>query len=89
MKDIVITPRRQKAELLWLLAAFMVANVCNLWAIISYDAPLSELWSSLCYVLVFTVVLYVACVVLRLLWHGIVATLWRKLKPKKSTKNSI
>ena len=65
MKDIVLTARRQKLELFWLLGAFIVANLCNAWAIREYHAPASEMFTSIFYVLIFTAVLYALSVIIR------------------------
>ena len=55
MKDIILTSKRQKCELWYLLGAFVVANLCNVGAIIAYEAPVTELFTSIFYVLCFTV----------------------------------
>ena len=39
MKNTVITARRKKIELLTLLACFIIGNLANLYAIISYETP--------------------------------------------------
>ena len=41
MKNTVITARRKKIELLTLLACFIIGNLANLYAIISYEIPLN------------------------------------------------
>ncbi len=82
MKDFTITARRQRTELWMLLASFVVANILNIWAVASYGAPVSEIYSSLFYVLVCTVVIYALTVVVRILAYGIIS-LWRKIKTKK------
>lgn len=67
MKDIIITRKRQKTELLVLLVCFMVACLTNLYAIISYGGKFVELFTSLGYVLIFTAALYVAFTLLRII----------------------
>lgn len=85
MKDIVISSRRQRRELWILAASFAVANILNIWAIRSYGAPLSEIYTSIFYVLVFTAALYAAVAALRLLGYG----LWRLMRrPEKTAKKS-
>ena len=69
MKDIVLTARQQKRELWWLLGAFVVANLCNAWAIVEYHAPASEMFTSIFYVLIFTIVLYAFSAGARLIYH--------------------
>ena len=67
MKNTVITARRKKIELLTLLACFIIGNLANLYAIISY----SEMLTSFFYVLAFSGVLYVFWTILRILFYGI------------------
>lgn len=71
MKDTIITARRKKKELLTLIACFLIGTLANLYAIITYKTPLSEMLTSFFYVLVFSCVLYVFWTILRLLFYGI------------------
>ena len=71
MKDIIITRKRQKTELLVLLACFVVACLTNLYAILTYGGKLTELLTSLGYVLIFTAALYVAFTLLRIIIFAI------------------
>ena len=71
MKNTVITARRKKTELLTLLACFIIGNLANLYAIISYETPFSEMLTSFFYVLAFSGVLYVFWTILRILFYGI------------------
>ena len=71
MKNTVITARRKKIELLTLLACFIIGNMANLYAIISYETPFSEMLTSFFYVLAFSGVLYVFWTILRILFYGI------------------
>ena len=71
MKNTVITARRQKIEPLSLLACFIIGNLANLYAIISYETPFSEMLTSFFYVLAFSGVLYVFWTILRILFYGI------------------
>lgn len=71
MKNAVITARRKKIELLTLLACFIIGNLANLYAIISYETPFSEMLTSFFYVLAFSGVLYVFWTILRILFYGI------------------
>ena len=66
-----IPSRRIRTELLSLLVCFMIAVGLNVYAIIHYGSPISELWTSILYVLEATVVLYGVWIVLRLLFFGI------------------
>ena len=71
MKITVFTARRKKIELLTLLACFIIGNLANLYAIISYETPFSEMLTSFFYVLAFSGVLYVFWTILRILFYGI------------------
>lgn len=71
MKNTIITARRKKIELLTLLACFIIGNLANLYAIVSYKTPLSEMLTSIFYVLAFSCVLYIFWTVLRILFYGI------------------
>lgn len=71
MKNTVITARQKKIELLTLLACFIIGNLANLYAIISYETPFSEMLTSFFYVLAFSGVLYVFWTILRILFYGI------------------
>ena len=71
MKNTVITARRKKIDLLTLLACLIIGNLANLYAIISYETPFSEMLTSFFYVLAFSGVLYVFWTILRILFYGI------------------
>lgn len=71
MKDTIITARRKKKELLTIIACFLIGTLANLYAIITYKTPLSEMLTSFFYVLAFSCVLYVFWTILRLLFYGI------------------
>lgn len=79
MKDIVFTQARQRRELIILGVCVVVACLLNIWAIASYDAPWSELYSAIFYVLIFAAVLYAITVGVRMLVYGI-----RLLLPRKN-----
>lgn len=80
MKDIVITNAAIRRELWWLLAAFIVANLMNVYAIAAYDTEWKELVSTLGYVVALSVVLYVFTALLRLVARGV-----RRLMSRKET----
>lgn len=77
-KDTIITAGRQKTELLTLLVCFIIANLANLYAVISYNSPFVELITSLGYVAVATAGLYIAWTLLRLIVFGVMYLLRRK-----------
>ena len=67
MKGIKISVATQKREMYYLLASFVAANLVNLWAIIKYDSPMSEMVTSFFYVLTFTFAVYFFLLFIRLL----------------------
>lgn len=70
MKDTIITARRKRIEIWTWLVCFILANGLNLYAIMTYHTPFSEMLTSFFYVLAFSCVLYVAWTLLRLLFVG-------------------
>lgn len=78
MKDTVLTARRKRRELWTMLVCYVIANGVNLYAIVTYGAPWSEILTSACYVLVFAVVLYVAWTVLRLVGYGVMRMIGKR-----------
>lgn len=83
MKDLTIhiSRRRQRTELITFIVCFVIAFATNVWAIIEYDSPWSELITSIFYVITFAVALYVAWGCVRLLWHAL-----RGMRKKKNNK---
>ena len=78
MKDIVITGAVIRRELWWLLAAFILANLMNVYAIAVYETEWKELISTLGYVIALSIVLYVFMALLRLAVRGIRRAVSRK-----------
>ncbi len=68
MKDIVITGRRVRLELYILFASFAIAELVNLFSIIKYETPWTELFSQIGFVLILTVIIYAVQWLLRLLF---------------------
>lgn len=68
MKDIVIKKESVKREIWILLLCFVASYGCNIYAIIHYDRPLSELYNTIGFVIAFAVVLYVALWIVRLIF---------------------
>lgn len=75
MKDTIVTARRKKTELVTLLICFVIANLANLYAIITYRSSFMELITSFFYVLIFAFVLYAFWSILRIVFYGIKAVL--------------
>ncbi|MGN0202800.1 MAG: hypothetical protein ACI399_07860 [Candidatus Cryptobacteroides sp.] len=75
MKDIIITSRHIRRELWYLLASFAAAFGMNIYAIVRYARPATELFSMIGYVIVTALVIYllllpvrwIICLVRRLL----------------------
>ncbi len=66
MKDLIITRKRQKIELITILVCVVIAIALNAYAIIEYDGQWSQLITSMFYVLTFAVVLYAVWTAIRL-----------------------
>ena len=81
MKEIILTPKRQKRELLTLLVCLAIAFCLNIYAVVAYKSPAWEIVTSLGYVVVFAAVLYA-------LWTGLRLIAWglRRLITRKKTK---
>lgn len=71
MKDIVISARRIKTELYWLIGSFIAANLFNAYAIWQYNGQVKEIFTSFFYVLVFTFFIYAVSFIIRLLAYGL------------------
>jgi cytochrome b len=71
MRDTSITVKRKKIEIITLIICLVVANLANLYAIVCYKTSFSELFTSLGYVVVATVVLYVIWTAIRLIFYAI------------------
>jgi hypothetical protein len=79
MPNIYISHRRIRIELISLAVCFLIATALNVYAIIHYKSPVSELWTSILYVLMATAFLYAVWTFLRLIAYGI-----KKLFNRKS-----
>ena len=78
MKNTLITARRKRIEIYTFLICFLLANVANVYAIITYETPWTELYSSMGYVMLMACLLYVVWSLLRLLVYGV----WRLIRKK-------
>lgn len=78
MKDTLITARRKKYEIITFMACFLVANLANIYAIIAYHTPVFELITSILYVFIFAVALYIFWCLMRLLKYGLRILFLRK-----------
>lgn len=66
MKDIVITSRRIRTELIMLAVCFLISCCLNVYAIIAYGGKWSELLTSIGFVLTFTALVYLLLTVFRI-----------------------
>lgn len=88
MKNILITPKRQKRELLYAFICFLLANGLNIYAISSYaKTSWSELYTQLPYVLIITFLLYCAFSFLRV-GLSIIRSLLGKKSPDEPSSNT-
>lgn len=78
MKDTILTARRKKTELITMLVCFIAANLVNLYSIITYHTPAIEMVTSIFYVIVAAVALYIAWSLLRVLFYGIKASVTKR-----------
>lgn len=70
MKDIIIRASRLKKEIITLCCCFVLANILNIYAIFSYDdSSTVELLTSLGYVVVMSVAIYIVWSITRLLYR--------------------
>ncbi len=81
-----IPSRRIRIEFLSFFVCFLIAVGLNVYAIIHYNGELSELWTSLLYVLEATVMLYAVWIILRQLIYGIRCLIG--LKPKSKNRHA-
>jgi NADH:ubiquinone oxidoreductase subunit K len=65
MKDIILSSKRQKAEILWFVVCFCVAVLLNVFAIFLYKTSWSELYTQFLWILIITCVLYAVSVGIR------------------------
>jgi len=67
MKDIVITSKDIKREIMVWVCALIAAQLMNVYAIVKFDTQWSELYSQLGYVVMLSVVLYLLIAMVRYL----------------------
>ena len=65
MKDLIITSKQQKAEVIWLVASFLGAVLLNVFSILWYKTNWSEFYTQILWVLLITCILYVLSVGIR------------------------
>lgn len=77
MRDIVITVKRIRIELITYLLCFSISFLSNVWAVYYYKSPISELLSSLFYVFIFSVVIYVLWSIVRIIISTLIKVVHR------------
>ena len=81
MQDIVITKKRIKKELVFLLISFVIALIMNIYGIISYKTQWIELLTTLHITIFLSVFLYFLIAILRGLWW-LIYSLYIKIRTK-------
>jgi len=66
MKDITISSKQQKIELIWLSACFVTAVLINVFSIILYKTHWKEMYTQILWVLLIFCVLYALSVGIRI-----------------------
>ena len=69
MKDIVITPLRIRKELITLLVLFLIGFIANIVAIIVYETHFVEIITSVPYVVLFSLVVYLLWLLVRIIFY--------------------
>ncbi|WP_125043105.1 hypothetical protein [Bacteroides faecalis] len=80
MKDSIITAQRKKKELINLLVCFIIANLVNLYAIITYHTHFFEMITSIFYIIIFTFLIYAFWTIIRIFFYGIKVLFKRESK---------
>jgi len=78
MKDIVIKGKEILREIYILIACFVVAELVNVYAILQFDRPWTELYSMIGMVLALAIILYILLAILRALLGLIIKIIKRK-----------
>ncbi|MDY3069498.1 MAG: hypothetical protein SOR57_07580 [Parabacteroides sp.] len=68
MKDIIITAKRQKCEIITFIICFAIAFIMNVASIIAYNTEWSEVWTQIIWVTVLACVIYGLSVFIRILF---------------------
>lgn len=67
MKDIIIKSNKIKTEGITLLICFIISFISNIGAILFYESPIEEVFTSLFYVILFALFLYIMWSVIHLI----------------------
>ena len=82
MKGMILKGRDLRLELWILLACLLIAYGVNVYAILRFDRPASEYYMTLGYVVTLAVVLYLAQLIIRLIWK-LISTICKSINKKK------
>ncbi len=80
MKDITISGKRIKTELIWLMGCFVAALIFNVYAIIRYQTSWAEFFTSLHVVVILALLFYMLLLFFRGLFTLIIRFSTRKRK---------
>jgi hypothetical protein len=69
MKDLIISVKRQKAELKWLAGCFCTAFLLNILSVVIYKTSWSEIFSQLLWVFIIFLILYAITCALRITYY--------------------
>ena len=67
MKDLTITAKQIRRELILLLVCFVIAEGVNIFSMIKYETPWTEFFTQIGFVLIITAALYVILIAVRVL----------------------
>lgn len=77
-KDIILTAKRQRFELILFIACFLFAFLLNVYSIVTYHTEWKELYTQLIWVLALSILFYGILLIIRLLFWGIKTLLTKK-----------
>jgi hypothetical protein len=80
MRDTIITAKAKKKELLIFTACLIVALILNIYAIITISNKWTEIYTSLHYVFIVALTIYVFISVIRLIIYGLTQLIHRYKK---------
>ena len=67
MKDLTITAKQIRRELILLLVCFVIAEGVNIFSMIKYETPWTEFFTQIGFVLIITAALYIILIAVRVL----------------------
>jgi len=70
-KDIILTARRQRTEIILFIACFVLAFLLNIYSIVAFNTEWKEIYTQIVWVLALGVLFYGVLLALRLLYWGI------------------